>query len=49
MALTQWTNYNKFFACAKKVGSLFFYDRNGLGNSPADLFYLLPAWKAQES
>ncbi|MDD3266599.1 MAG: alpha/beta hydrolase [Burkholderiales bacterium] len=33
----EWTQNKKFFDCAKKVGSIFLYDRNGLGNSPADL------------
>jgi pimeloyl-ACP methyl ester carboxylesterase len=33
----EWTQNKKFFNCAKRVGSIFLYDRNGLGNSPADL------------
>lgn len=37
MALDQWTKSSKFWSCIKKDASLFFYDRNGLGDSPADL------------
>lgn len=37
MALTQWTKNKKFFSCARNLGSLFFYDRNGLGKSQPDL------------
>lgn len=37
MALTQWTNNKRFLSCANKLGSLFFFDRNGLGKSPPDL------------
>ncbi len=36
-SLGEWTNNQAFFQCAKKYGSLFFYDRNGLGMSPPDL------------
>jgi len=34
---SEWTQNKQFFTCAKKLGSLFMYDRNGLGKSPADL------------
>jgi pimeloyl-ACP methyl ester carboxylesterase len=34
--LTEWAQNKKFFQCAKKQGSLFLYDRNGLGKSPPD-------------
>lgn len=33
----EWTYNKQFFNCAKQVGSIFLYDRNGLGNNPADL------------
>ena len=36
-SLGEWTNSEAFLQCAKKYGSLFFYDRNGLGMSPPDL------------
>ena len=35
--LTEWKMNPKFFNCAKQLGSLFLYDRNGLGKSPPDL------------
>jgi pimeloyl-ACP methyl ester carboxylesterase len=37
MGVEQWTQSKKFISCAKKQGSLFFYDRNGLGKSLPDL------------
>jgi pimeloyl-ACP methyl ester carboxylesterase len=33
----EWTQNKTFFNCARQVGSIFIYDRNGLGKSPADL------------
>lgn len=33
----EWTQNKIFFNCAKQAGSIFLYDRNGLGKSPADL------------
>lgn len=33
----EWTQNKTFFNCAKQAGSIFLYDRNGLGLSPADL------------
>lgn len=36
MALDQWTSSKNFLSCIKKHSSLFFYDRNGLGNSSVD-------------
>jgi len=35
--LTEWKYNKKFFNCAKQIGSVFLYDRNGLGKSPPDL------------
>lgn len=35
--LTEWTSNKTFFQCAKQYGSLFIYDRSGLGKSPPDL------------
>ena len=35
--LTEWTQNKSLFLCLQKLGSLFFYDRNGLGKSPPDL------------
>ena len=35
--LNEWTDNKTFFQCAKNYGSLFLYDRNGLGKSPPDL------------
>ena len=37
MSLDQWTSNKRFLSCIQKHTSAFFYDRNGLGNSPADL------------
>ncbi|MDQ5921113.1 MAG: hypothetical protein QG673_1169 [Pseudomonadota bacterium] len=34
---SEWTQNKQFFTCTKNLGSLFMYDRNGLGKSPADL------------
>ena len=34
--LSDWTLNKKFFHCDKKQGSIFLYDRNGLGKSPPD-------------
>jgi pimeloyl-ACP methyl ester carboxylesterase len=34
--LTEWTGNPQFLECIKKLGSVFFYDRNGLGKSPPD-------------
>jgi pimeloyl-ACP methyl ester carboxylesterase len=33
----EWTQNKQFLTCVKQYGSLFIYDRNGLGKSPADL------------
>lgn len=35
--ISEWKANHKFFNCAKKNGSLFLYDRNGLGKSSPDL------------
>lgn len=35
--MREWKNIRSFFQCARQMGSLFLYDRNGLGKSPADL------------
>lgn len=35
--LDEWTQNQKFFNCIKQYGSIFLYDRNGLGKSPPDL------------
>ena len=35
--MNEWKSNPKFFDCVKKMGSLFLYDRNGLGKSPPDL------------
>ena len=35
--LTEWKSNHSFFNCIRKMGSIFIYDRNGLGKSPADL------------
>lgn len=37
MTTDEWTQNKQFLSCAKRYGSLFMYDRNGLGKSPADL------------
>ena len=34
--ISEWTRNPKFLNCVKRAGSLFFYDRNGLGKSPPD-------------
>jgi len=31
--ISEWKRNPKFFNCAKRIGSVFLYDRNGLGNS----------------
>ena len=36
-ALDEWTQNQTFFNCIKQYGSIFMYDRNGLGKSPPDL------------
>lgn len=33
----EWTQNKEFLNCVMQAGSAFMYDRNGLGNSPADL------------
>lgn len=33
----EWTQNKEFLNCVMKAGSIFMYDRNGLGRSPADL------------
>ncbi len=38
-SMGEWGQNKKFFHCAKKAGSLFFYDRSGLGKSPANFNY----------
>jgi len=35
-SMSEWKQNTKFFECAKKAGSLFFYDRSSLGGSPQD-------------
>lgn len=35
--ISEWKQNNKFFNCVKNIGSILFYDRPGLGNSPANL------------
>ncbi|OGT39697.1 MAG: hypothetical protein A3F12_01655 [Gammaproteobacteria bacterium RIFCSPHIGHO2_12_FULL_38_14] len=35
-SMGEWGQNKKFFRCAKKAGSLFLYDRSGLGGSPQD-------------
>jgi pimeloyl-ACP methyl ester carboxylesterase len=35
--ITEWKSNPKFFNCVMKIGSVFLYDRNGLGKSPADV------------
>lgn len=35
-SMGEWGQNKKFFQCAKKVGSLFLYDRSSLGGSPQD-------------
>lgn len=35
--MSEWKANKKFFNCAKQMGSVFLYDRNGLGKSPPDL------------
>src|SRR5579872_7110564 len=35
--LSEWKSNKDFFDCAKKMGSVFLYDRNGVGKSPPDL------------
>lgn len=39
--ITEWTSNQQFLQCSKNIGSLFFYDRSGLGKSPPD-FSLSP-------
>jgi hypothetical protein len=34
--ISEWTHNKEFFQCVKKLGSVFLYDRNGLGKSPPD-------------
>ncbi len=34
--ISEWTNNQEFFNCAKQLGPLFLYDRSGLGNSQPD-------------
>lgn len=36
-AMEEWTQNKRFLNCAKQAGSLFLYDRSGLGKSPPDL------------
>ena len=36
-SMQEWKSNKEFFQCARQYASLFFYDRNGLGKSPADL------------
>lgn len=38
-SMGEWGQNKKFFNCAKKTGSLFFYDRSGLGKSPPNFNY----------
>ncbi|MBX9598250.1 MAG: alpha/beta hydrolase [Burkholderiales bacterium] len=35
--IEEWTQNKQFLTCVNQYGSLFMYDRNGLGKSPADL------------
>ncbi len=35
--INEWKHNIKFFNCVKQMGSVFLYDRNGLGKSPPDL------------
>lgn len=35
--ISEWKKNKKFFNCAKRLGSVFLYDRSGLGKSPPDL------------
>ncbi len=35
--IREWKENKMFFDCAKQLGSVFLYDRNGLGKSPPDL------------
>ncbi len=35
--ISEWKTNHKFFNCAKQIGSLFLYDRNGLGRSSPEL------------
>ena len=35
--ISEWKSNQKFFNCVKQSGSVFLYDRNGLGKSPPDL------------
>ncbi len=35
--ISEWKQNKKFFNCVKKAGSVFLYDRPGLGNSPSNL------------
>lgn len=35
--ISEWKSNQKFFNCIKQIGSVFLYDRNGLGKSPPDL------------
>ncbi|GEM_PF-481439 len=34
--INEWKHNKKFFNCVKQMGSVFLYDRNGLGKSPPD-------------
>ncbi len=36
-SINEWKQNQVFFNCVKKIGSVFLYDRNGLGKSPPDL------------
>lgn len=35
--ISEWKDNRQFFNCAKQIGSVFLYDRNGLGKSTPDL------------
>ena len=35
--ISEWKSNRRFFNCVKQSGSVFLYDRNGLGKSPPDL------------
>lgn len=35
--MNEWKSNHQFFQCVQQMGSLFLYDRNGLGKSPPDL------------
>lgn len=35
--MSEWKSNVSFFQCARRMGALFLYDRNGLGKSPPDL------------